>query len=194
MKINLMSGLLKKFSGFTIATLMCFLIVFFVAQSFAEVKFPANGQYQVFDKNGKLIMEWNFKNGVKDGTQKLFSPYSVQTASIEYNEGTIVKQNLFTKIAVSNFLTSAAMMLQDQGKLEEAIEVYREAINVRLENEDASYYLAELYVKLDEKDKAIKQLEAYLNNIKSTKEYKSKSKDAGSKCHALLQKLKEDSQ
>lgn len=153
-------------------------------------EFPTDGQYQVFDEDNSLIMEWNFKNGKKDGIQKLFAPQGMQIASIEYNDGTIVKKNMLENIMASNFLTSAASMLQNQEKLEDAVEVYKEAINVRPENDTANYHLAELYVDLNEKDKAIEQLEAFLAHIKTTKEWKSAL--AESKCQTLLNKLKSE--
>ena len=67
---------------------------------------------------------------------------------------------------------SAAKRLEKAGSKEEALEVYKEAVNIWLESEDANYYWARLYVQLGNREKAVEVLEEFLKNVEAMPEWR----------------------
>ncbi|MCK5581291.1 MAG: tetratricopeptide repeat protein [Candidatus Omnitrophica bacterium] len=148
--------------------LMLFL---FCAKSYA-VDFPLTGYYRVKDKYKNVIVEWKFQNGRKFGLQKIFSPTGRGLATVKYRDGEIIRPNFSDRVMISNLFFSAAKRLEKAGSKEEALEVYKEAVNIWLESEDANYYLARLYVQLGNREKAVEVLEEFLKNVEAMPEWR----------------------
>jgi len=99
-------------------------------------------------------------------------------------------QNIFEKIWKSNELTAKANSLVNKGKYDEAIEIFKEAIEIMPESGSTHYHFAKLYIQLGEKEKAISLLETYLEYVEGVKTYVNAADKL--KCRELLDSLKEN--